>query len=47
MDMGNLWYSTGHAVAQLVVAAVGPGGKYLSPMAMPKGTGQVVYSTDL
>ena len=47
MEMGSLWYSTGHAVAQLVVAAVGPGSKYLSPMAMPKGTVQAVYNTDL
>ena len=30
-----------------MVAAVGPGRKYLSPMAIPKGTVQAVYSTVL
>ena len=40
-------YSTGQAVGQLMVKAVCPGGKWLSPIAMPKGDLQAVYYTDV
>ena len=45
--MGSLWYSTGHAVGQSMVTEVCPGGKQLSPIAIPEGIVQAVYYADL
>ena len=47
MEMGSLWYSTGHAVGQSMVTEVCPGGKQLSPIAIPGGSVQAVYYADL
>ena len=47
MEMGSLWYSTGHAVGQSMVTEVCPGGKQLSPIAIPEGSIQAVDYADL
>ena len=47
MEMGNLWYSTGHAVGQSMVTEVCPGGKQLGPIAIPEGSVQAVYYANI
>ena len=42
MEMGSLWHSTGHAVGQSMVTEVCPGGRQLSPIAIPEGSEQAV-----
>ena len=46
-QVGSWKYSTGHILDQLMVIAVCPGGKQLSPIAIPEGSVQAVDYADL